>query len=174
MEIEYSGFYNKEIYFKTIYWIYKPSTRSLIIRTSIFIIFSILYILTIIAALQDAESSSFELARIVRHLITFLILGYIVFQPYISAYRKSSYLWKDPVIRGKIIGRISSIGIIIGAMEEPLTWDKFIKVNKTQESIALLTASRMFVLLQKDFFRDEQDWKMVNGIIDTKVQEVIE
>lgn len=174
MDIDYSGFYNKEIYLKTIQWIYRPPKRSVIIRTSIFVVFGILYVFTIINAFKNEGISSFETARIMRHLITFSILGYIVFQPYISAYRKSTELWNDPIIRGKITGVVSTLGVRVGAMKEPLVWDKFIKVNKTPDSIALLTASSMFVLLQKDFFRDEQDWKIVNGIVDAKVQEVIE
>jgi hypothetical protein len=47
-------------------------------------------------------------------------------------------------------------------------------VNKTPEAITLLTASGMFVLLQRSFFKEERDWKRVQNLVDTKVQEVIE
>jgi hypothetical protein len=32
----------------------------------------------------------------------------------------------------------------------------------------------MFVLLQRSFFRDEQEWKLVQNIVAQKVQEVSE
>jgi len=174
VDIAFSGFYKKDIYFRTIWWIYKPSTSALIIRIAAFLLFGALYTATIINSFKADGASSFEVARMVRHLITFLILGYILFQPYINSYRKSSELWNDPVIRRNITGRVSTTGIIIDPMKEWLTWDKFVKVNHQLDSIALLTASRMFVLLQRDFFQDEQDWKMFQNMVAAKVQEVIE
>ena len=174
MDIEFSGYYNKDIYYKTIRWIYRPSNRSIFLRFATFLIFGALYAATTVNAFQTEGVSSFEVTRIFRHLITFLILGYIVFQPYINSYRKSSELWTDPEIRRKLTGRVSTIGVIIDPMKDWLIWDKFVKVHKAPEGIALLTASRMFVLLQRDFFANEQDWKMIENIVAAKVQEVIE
>lgn len=174
MELEFSGYYQKDIYFKTIRWIYRPSNKSLILRTGAFVIFTALYIAAIITALQEEGASSFELARVGRHLITFLILGYILLQPYISSYRRATELWNDPVIRRNITGRVSTMGMMIDPGKDWMPWDRFVKMNKTPEAMTLLTASGMFVLLQRSFFRDDRDWKMVQNIVDTKVQEVIE
>jgi hypothetical protein len=174
MEIEFSGHYQKEIYFKSIRWIYRPSNRSLILRIAVFVVFSALYIAAIVMALQEDGSSSFELARIGRHLITFLLLGYILAQPFINSFRKATELWNDPVIRRNITGRVSTMGVMIDPGKDWIMWDRFVKVNKTPEAITLLTASRMFVLLPRSFFKEERDWKMVQNIVDTKVQEVIE
>jgi hypothetical protein len=55
-----------------------------------------------------------------------------------------------------------------------ITRDQFVEVNKAPEAITLVTASGMFVLLQRSFFREDRDWKMVQNIVDTKGQEVIE
>jgi hypothetical protein len=173
MEIEYSGYYKKDIYFRAIRWIYQPSKKSLIIRIAAFVIFAVLYAAVIYLAFQE-NTSSFELAKIARHLFTFLLLAYILLQPYISSYRRASQLWKDPVVRRKITGRISTLGIIIDPMKDWMHWSQFVKVSKTPEAITLLTASRTFVLLQRTFFNEERDWKMVREIVETKVQEVIE
>ncbi|HLO15091.1 MAG TPA: hypothetical protein VK206_09690 [Anaerolineales bacterium] len=174
MEIEFSGYYQKDIYFKVIRWIYRLSPKSLILRVAAFVVFSALYGAVIVVALQEEGASSFELARIGRHLITFLILGYLLVQPYINSYRRATELWNDPVIRRNITGRVSTIGVSIDPMKDWMTWDTFVKTNKTPVAITLLTASGMFVLLQRSFFREERDWKMVQNIVDTKVQEVIE
>ena len=174
MEIEFSGHYQKDIYFKAIRWIYRPSNKALTLRIGAFVIFAVLYIANIIIAFQEEGASSFEIARIGRHLITFLLLGYVLFQPYINSYRKATELWNDPVVRRNITGRVSSMGVMINPGKDWITWDQFVKVNKTPEAITLLTASRMFVLLQRSFFRDDRDWKIVQNIVDTKVQEVIE
>ena len=174
MEIEFSGYYQKEIYFSAIRWIYKPSKKALILRVGLFVVFSALYAAAIVSAFREEGASSFEIARTFRHLITFLILGYILVQPYINSFRKATELWNDPVIRRNITGRVSTMGVMIDPMKDWLTWDKFVKVNNTPQAITLLTASGMFVLLQRSFFRDDRDWKMVQNIVDTKVREVIE
>ena len=174
MEIEFSGHYIKDIYFQAIRWIYRPSKLSLLLRIGAFVIFAALYILNIVLTLQEGDTSSFELARIGRHLFTFLLLGYVVVQPYISAYRKATELWNDPVIRRNITGRVSTMGVMIDPGKDWIPWEQFVKVNKTPEAITLLTASRMFVLLQRSFFKEERDWKMVQNLVDTRVQEVIE
>jgi|RhiMetdeSRZDD1v2_1073273.scaffolds.fasta_scaffold00824_15 hypothetical protein len=174
MEIEFSGYYQKDIYFKAIRWIFRPSNKALILRVGAFVIFAALYIANISIAFQQEGVSSFEMARIGRHLITFLILGYILLQPYINSYRKATELWNDPVIRRNITGRVSTMGVMIDPGKDWMPWVQFVKVNKTPEAITLLTASSMFVLLQRSFFREERDWKMVQSIVDTKVQEVIE
>lgn len=174
MDIEFSGHYIKDIYFRTIRWIYKPSRQSSILRIAAFVIFGGLYIATIVGAFQEEGVSSFEMARMGRHLITFLVLGYILFQPYINSYRKATELWSDPLIRRKLTGRVSTIGVIIDPMKDWMTWEQFVKTFRSSEAIALLTASRTFVLLQRSFFKDDQDWKLVQNIVDSKVQEVIE
>lgn len=174
MEIEFSGRYDKDLYFQAIRWIFTPSKKAWLLRLAAFVVFSALYIVTIIGAFQQDNASSFELARIGRHLITFLILGYILLQPYISSYRKASELWNDPVTGRNITGRVSPMGVMIDPMKDWLTWDKFVKVNRTPAAITLLTASRVFVLLQRSFFKDEQDWKMVQNLVNSRVQEVIE
>ena len=174
MEIEFSGYYQKDIYFKAIRWIFRPSNKALILRVGAFVIFAALYIANISIAFQQEGVSSFEMARIGRHLITFLIMGYILLQHYINSYRKSTELWNDHVILRNITGRVSTMGVMIDPGKEWMPWVQFVKVNKTPEAITLLTASSMFVLLQRSFFREERDWKMVQSIVDTKVQEVIE
>lgn len=174
MEIEFSGTYEKDIYFQTIRWIFKPSRKALMLRVGAFVLFAALYAATIITAFQEEGASSFEMARIGRHFFTFAILGYILLQPYINSYRRATELWNDPVIRRNITGRVSSMGVMIDPMKDWMTWDRFVKVNKTPEAITLLTASGTFVLLQRSFFKDGRDWKMVQNLVDTKVQEVVE
>jgi hypothetical protein len=113
VDIAFNGYYQKETYFKALRWIYRPSNTSLILRVGAFVIFTAFYVAAIVIAFQEEGTSSFELVRIGRHLITFLILGYLLFQPYINAYRKATELWKDPVIRRNIMGRVSSMGVRI-------------------------------------------------------------
>lgn len=132
------------------------------------------YTANIVFAFEEEGASSFEIARIGRHLITFLILGYVLLQPSINSYRKATELWNDPVIRRTITGSVFTMGVMIDPGKNGTTWEQFVKVNKTPEVITLRTASGMFVLLQRSFFKEERDWKLVQNTVDTKVQEVTE
>jgi len=174
MEIEFRGQYTKSIYFQAIRWIYRPSKKSLITRVAVFVLFGSLYITMVVTAFQEEGMSAYETSRIFRHLITFLLLGYVLFQPAISAYRKANELWGDPIVRRNIAGRVSSLGVIIEPIKDWMLWESFIKTHKTSEHIVMLTASRTFVLLQRSFFKDGQDWKLLQSMVTQKVQEVIE
>ena len=174
MEIEFSGEPTKDIYFKAIQWIYKPSKKSTIIRIAVFVVFTAAYIVLVVTAFQQEQVSAFESAKLIRHLFTFLILGYILFQPAITSYRKAAELWKDPSSQRHRTGRVSPLGVVIHPMKDWMRWETFIRMENKPDYIVLFTASRMFVLLQHSFFRNEQDWKLAQNMVTQKVQEVTE
>lgn len=172
MEIEFSGYYEKDTYFKAIRQIYKPSARGLAFRVGIFIVFGTLYGMLFMESVKNGLSSA-ETARLLRYLITFSIVAYFLLQPYLTPYLKARELWSDPLIRRKIRGRVSPLGVLIEPMQDWLKWNEFIKLYRIPDAIILLTASRLFVLLQRNFFKSDQEWAMVQNLVNTKVQEVI-
>lgn len=174
MEITFSGQPDKEIYFKAIRWIYKPSKKSVWIRSVVFVGFTALYLVVMFGAFQSDETSAFEISRLIRHLFTVLLLAYILVQPAINSYQKANGLWNDPSSRRPRTGRVSPLGVIIDPMKDWMKWETFTRVESKPEYIVLLTASRMFVLLQQSFFRNEQEWKLVQNMVAQKVQEVSE
>jgi len=174
MEIEFSGQPDKDIYFKAIRWIYKPSKKSTMIRVAVFVIFAALYIALVVLAFQEDAISPYESEKLLRHLITFLLLGYILFQPAINAYRKATSLWKDPSSRRHRTGRVSPLGVVIDPLKDWMKWETFIRVESKTDYIVLFTASRTFVLLQRSFFRDEQEWKLTQNMVAQKVQVVVD
>jgi hypothetical protein len=70
------------------------------------------------------------------------------------------------------LSRLTGFAVPVLVVEPAETQRRYYHTNPT--SITLLTASRMFVLLQRSFFTEERDWKRIQGIVDAKVQEVIE
>lgn len=174
MEIEFSGEPAKEIYFKAIRWIFKPSKKTMSIRIAVFVVFTALYLALIFTGLQGGDTSAFEASRILRHLFTVLLLAYIVFQPAITSQRKASALWNDPSSRRHRTGRVSPLGVRIDPMNDWILWETFIRREIQPDCIVLLNTSRMFVLLQRSFFKDAQDWKMVQSMAEQKVKEASE
>jgi hypothetical protein len=173
MELEFNGQYDQPTYFKAVSLVYRPSRRSLLTRIFVFILFGAMYAVLIAGNSQEVTRSTLEVARLFRHLLTLLLLGYLVFQPYITAYRTAARLWKDPVVRRRLAGRISSLGIQYAPSQEWIGWADFIKVHKTPGLVVLLTAARNFVALPRTFFGSDQDWVILNQMIDSRVQEAV-
>jgi hypothetical protein len=94
-----------------------------------------------------------------------------VFQPAITAQRKASALWSDPSSRRHRTGRVSPLGVRIDPMNDWMLWETFNRREIQPDYIVILNASRMFVLLQRSFFKDAQDWKMVQSMTEQKVKE---
>jgi hypothetical protein len=128
----------------------------------------------VVASLKEDGVSTFEFSKIARHLITFLILAYFIFQPYLKSYQTASRLWQDPVIRRNLSGHVSSLGIQFNPSNEWMAWDQFVKIYKSTDLVVLLTAARLFVILPRKFFQSDKDWQMLQSLIGSKVKEVIE
>ena len=174
MELEFAGQHDKATYFMAIRWIYKPSRRDMIIRISAFVVFAVLYAVLVFTTFKKEGASTFEFSRLIRHLLTLFILAYVLFQPYLKSFLTASRLWKDPLIRRKISGRISSQGIQIDPSIDWMGWDQFVKVHKSADMVVLLTAARLFVILPRSFFQNDGDWQVLQSLISTRTQEVIE
>lgn len=173
MELELQGQYTRSVYFKAIQWIYRPSTKMLIIRTIAFIAFAILYIFYIEAATQDSLSAN-EFSRIARHAITFLILAFFLFGPLFKGFLAARRLWADPITRRELRGRVSSMGIQFYPSIDWMKWESIIKVNQQPDFVVLLTGTWEFAIVPRNFFRSEGEWKTFLAMVASKVVQVIE
>ena len=168
MEIEFEGQYSKSQYFKGVYLAAKPSTQSTALRVAVFVVFTGILIVLAISTIQD-DPTDFRVSRLFRHLITALILGFVVFRPYLNIYQTASRLWGDRMQQGVITGVVTTQGIVIGDFQE--TWDRFNFKRVAVDMVVLLSADRMMVLLMRDFFKSEGDWNRAVKLIEHKVVE---
>ncbi|HPO59449.1 MAG TPA: hypothetical protein PLV53_11440 [Anaerolineaceae bacterium] len=81
----FCGQFERNTYFKAVSLDYRPSRRSLVTRLTMLILFDALYAALIVAFSQNEAHSSRDVMRLVRHLITLLLLGFFIFQPYINS-----------------------------------------------------------------------------------------
>lgn len=174
MELEFAGQHDKSTYFKAVHWIHRPSRRDFIIRVGIYAVFAAFYAALVVPSFKVDGASALEFPNIVRHLIIFLVLAFLIFQPYLKTYQTAFRLWQDPVIRRKISGRVSPEGIQFDPSKEWTTWDQFVKVYKSPDLMVLLTISRMFITLPRSFFRDDNEWEMLQNMVVSQVKQVVE
>jgi len=172
MEIEFRGQYSKSILHKGVALINKPSLRSTVFRIILFVGFFLLYISLAVSVFQDESRTTFEIGRLVRHLFTILLLGYIALQAYISAYITASRLWKAPAMQKPIAGKVSSqwITLYSSKSEANMGWEKFAKVAKAEEMVVMLIPNGFPLILPQEFFGNGNDWHRFQQIVDYKTR----
>ncbi|HEY9087675.1 MAG TPA: hypothetical protein VIO36_05860 [Anaerolineaceae bacterium] len=167
MDIEFQGEYTKEQYFRAVRLAGRPSKRSLIWRIAIFVLFAGLLIAYAVAAGQDGERTAAESTRLVRYLVTGGLLAYFVAAPFIKTEQTAAKLWSDPLVRRRLSGYVSGLGITVGSYTEP--WEKFAWKYLTDDLVVLVTGERTMSLLPRSFFRDEADWRAFREMVDHRV-----
>jgi hypothetical protein len=175
MEIEFYGKYDKADFYQAVALLNQPSRRSTIIRIGIVVMLIAFYVLYYVNIAAKENLSTFDVARAGRHVITMGIILYLLFQPYISAYQAATKLWKIPAVQAPFGGFVSSQGITYnlanGRKERP--WDQFAKIQRNDRFIALLTPDGALSLLPRSFFKNENDWKIVQQWAAYKVVEAV-
>jgi hypothetical protein len=175
MEIEFYGKYDKADFYQAVALVNKPSRRSTIIRIGIVVILTALYAIYFVSMATKENLSTFDVARAGRHVISIGIILYFLLQPYISAYQAATKLWKIPAVQAPFGGFVSSQGItynLANGRKERL-WDQFAKIQKNDKFIALLTPDGALSLLPRSFFKNENDWKIVQQWANYKVIEAV-
>jgi hypothetical protein len=172
MDIEFQGQYDKDTYMKAVSLISQPSRRSTIIRVITFVVFAGLYIGYILPLTDGGSVTTFEMSRLFRHFITFALLGYIIFQPFIVAYTRAKRMWNDLSAKNKVYGALSNQGITIGrAGNLNLPWDRFAKLRRGEDFVVMMTADKNMLILLKGFFENESVWNRAVQLIENKVVE---
>lgn len=168
MDINFQGEYQKWQYFKGVYRANKPKTPNAILRISLFVVFTALFIAVIFSEAQKGFDTAL-LYRVGRHFLTFLALLYFILQPFIKSYQNASRLWKDPFIRAGVAGSVSSRGITYGSYIQE--WTRFIKKDVAEEMVVLVADDRIMSILPRNFFSNSQDWERFLQLVENKVQE---
>ena len=168
MEIEFKGRYNKAQFFKGVYLAAKPSNTSTVLRVVAFLVFAGVLIALAVTTYQD-DPAGFQISRLPRHFGTALILGYLAFQPFISMFFTARGLWDDQMAQNTLYGKVTNQGITLGGY--PQTWDRFVLKRFSEEFVVLQTTNRSYTLLQRNFFKAEEDWHRVVKLIEHKVVE---
>ena len=174
MGIPFQGQYDQKTFSKAVFLINKFSSKRAILRIGgavLLIALAVAYVYV-----SFAEGTQYRQGRSLHFLITLPILLYIVLRPYIDAFTVSSSLWKNPVTRAPMAGTVSNQGICFegaAGLSRELLWDQIVKMRKTDEFLALLTADGVLTVLESRFFQRDADWKTVLQWAEYHVQEAI-
>lgn len=167
MEIEFEGAYTKEQYFRAVRLAGRPSKLSIAWRAALLLLFIGLLIASIVAANEAGGMTAAQTGRLVRHLLTGALLTYFLAAPFITIERTAAKLWSDPLVRRRLSGYVSGLGVTVGNYTEP--WDKFAWKHQTDDLMVLVTADRTMSLLPRSFFRDDADWRAFLKMVEARV-----
>lgn len=159
MEIEFYGTYERKAYFRAVSLIYKPSSKSTWLRIIFFLIFAAAYIALIISSFQTTTASKISL--LIGYLITFTVVTSFTFRPYITAYTQARKDWSNPITHLPIQGMVSEQRVTFnpGSSSHAIEWNNFLKLEKSNDFVALVTSDETMVLLQRSFFQDDAEWQ---------------
>lgn len=174
MEVEFQGQYDRASLFRAVALANQPSRRGAILRIGLATLILVVYVVYFVHAALEDTSSTFDILRAGRHLVTMLIFAGFLLWPYISSRFTASKIWKGSSVQCMLTGRISSEGTVVlrasGAQEET-PWERFAKKRISDDLIVLLTADGILFMFQRNFFKTDRDWQRVKQWVNFEVLE---
>ncbi len=169
MDIEFSGKYDQQTFFKAVELASRPSGWIAVLRLGLFIF--ILGLLILLAVLMANGQISSPLGMVKNAVTAVIVLGYLIY-PYIKYRRMANQLWKDPTTRGHLEGHVNGLGIEVESVDATIQWDDIAHVRKTSDLVSLLTEGGVLVVLPKQFFACDRDWNLFLQMVEDRVHPI--
>lgn len=166
MEIKFEGKYDKDTFFKAVRLANQPTRRQgrFLVIMGAFALIAIGLLLVRVIESGDVTSSLIL-------LIAAIALGVGVGWSYGRAYFTARRLWSNPGTRRALSGSMTNQGIryVLDVGTNTIRWDRFIRVRRSQDFVALVREDGLLVLFPRGFFHSEGDWRKFNRLVEQKV-----
>jgi hypothetical protein len=172
MDISFEGQYDKRMFRQALGLVQRQSAFSRISRW----LAMFLALLVIGYWLYTwATTGVFEVARLTRHLITAVLLGYYCISPYFSQWAAVNSLFANTNLR-TMHGHVNTQGVFISSpnsqAEATFEWKRFFRKGKKDELISLFTMDGTLAVFHSNFFACESDWHQFEQLVDQKIKEI--
>jgi hypothetical protein len=171
MEVTFYGTYDKQMFLDALSLTEKKSAlntalRFLALGLFLFIIGASLYAWFI----EGVDQS--RVPRLIRSLITALLIGYYYFSPILARRRAVASLFRSGPER-TMQGNANLEGIDVGPRDNRATikWDRFISKGEKDKLSALMTVEGFVAVFHRDFFATESDWQRFRHMVNQRVVE---
>jgi hypothetical protein len=172
MEIPFDGAYDKRTFIRGLRLIEKPSLSRRILRWFILIILLFAVGAGIYAWVKEGATTS-SLPNLARPALTTVLLGYYYVSPYLSRRIKTDRLFRDKPSR-RMSGIVDVEGVLVGPLSGKnarFQWNRFVRKNRQDQLVALLTVDGTIALFHRSFFQSEPDWSRFLQLVDKRVIE---
>jgi len=166
MEINFSGRYDKNLFFRSVHLANQPARRKpwvlLMITTIVVVMFIVLFYRLM---------STRDILGNASYIVIVMIAGSFVARSYLLPYLVARKLWVNPAIHEEHTGSISQTGIryILRMGKNEIPWERFNRVRRTNDITVLVTRDGLMVIFTKNFFRSGPDWQKFNQLVDSKI-----
>ncbi len=170
MEFEFKGFLEKETFVKAILLAAKDDRKKDIVFLSIGLLIIggfIVYIFYQHVGLHNITDYSF-----LKLVLPLAIIEYFLLYPFFSPYVLANKSWKDPSLQKQLSGRVTNQGIEYSGLSTTIEWSSVIEKQSSNELLILLTIDKLIVILPKNYFSSEEEWKKVILLSNYKVNKI--
>lgn len=161
MQIQFSGTYDRETFYRAVRLYSRPPIWAAALR----IILALMVLVVIgIGTVDTIASGQMVLADVARLFFrngAMLVLVYALLMPFIDPYLVTRKLWAQSAYRSPVAGLMNSHEIILNTTggSRTIGWEQVRRKRVSDDLIVLLTADSEFTILPRAFFTSEADWQ---------------
>ena len=173
MNIEFSGQYTEEVFFKAVNTISKPPAWIKYFRYAILGVYGVASVVMAVNAQFWADADGVTS----NELFTYIVLPIAMLGLFVFFFRSSEggvakNLWKRPGIHHDFVGFVDDEGIHYTQPFEGFdTWETIKEKMVDPDFLAFKNAKNEWNFLQRSFFQNEEDFKQVCDTLDAKFVE---
>jgi hypothetical protein len=166
MEIKFGGKYDKATFFKSVRLANSPDRkqRRFLAIISTFALISIGLLLYRVFESGDLMGSAIL-------LVAAITLGGGALWPYLRAYFTARKMWANEGTRRPLQGVVTNQGItyILVDGRNEIRWERFRRVRKTGDLVALVRSDGLLLVFPRSFFNRDADWRKFSRLIDKRL-----
>ncbi len=155
MEVQFDGMYAREDVLKAARLHYNPSWGIVYFRVALMGFVVLAYVLYLFLSGPIIYKDQLGI------ILPTLIILYVIGLPFLRPYELTSKFMKDPEARNPITGQASESGLIWQTIlvQSEYKWEIFKRlVSKDDLCMLYQGDSKWFILIPRNFFRNETDW----------------
>ncbi len=167
MEIPFEGIYQRNDILRACWIHFNPLRWVVFLRAILVVAVAIAYALYLV--ISDSRS-------ILDHAGVFLpivIILFVLVRPFILPYESVSKFLKDPDGQKPISGSLSESGIVwnTSLSSNEYKWELFDRLLAAEDfSLLYQRGSKWFILIPRNFFQTELDWRQYLSLVRSKVK----
>ena len=176
MIINFHGMYEKDYVFTALRALAEATKKKNYFAKGLYVVYISGYIIFGILYLQGKTSATINSSRMIRMSIMLVFFTYLIFQQKINYWINANHIWKELRTKSAQNGYVDDLGItLVSSLGDgyQFLWKRYIKKVLLSDVLVLLDTEGTVMILQKNFFESDKDWRRVNDIVEYKVKEII-
>ena len=166
MEIKFKGQYDRKTFFRAVQIANQPRGNRRLVRPT-------MLVMLVVAAgvLISRLLENWDVMDNAMFIVVVMILGSFVFRAYTATFFAARRMWANPNLWVPLVGQVNKKGItyILEEGVNEIPWERYSRVRKKPDMIALVTRDGLMTAFPRTFFKNDSDWRKFIKLVDTSV-----